>query len=340
MAKAKLAPLPKLAGEQARASSPDGQVRLSASAGTGKTQVLSARVLRLLLHGVRPESILCLTFTKAGAAEMADRIHERLGAWVTMAGGDLGKDLENLGENIGPDDREKARNLFAKVLDARGSGLRIQTIHSFCQTLLASFPAEAGLPPGFRAVEGREEQIFAAKALADMVAAMLPGELDRFKATAKRLNEDNMRAFLRRCSTAPQVIELLGPGIAAKVRSWLGLHDADVEELILEGCTDGGFDAQGLARIRQDNVDWGTKTAQTKVFAISSWLALPPEDRAQNIELIHDVWAKTDGEIRSMAKGQAPQTPDYAQLAKAQYEHFSGLIGLRRLAAPRCSWPG
>ena len=90
--------LPVLEGSQANASRPDGQVWLSASAGAGKTQVLTARVLRLLLNGADPEAILCLTFTKAGAAEMADRIHERLGAWVTLPEADLRKELFALGE--------------------------------------------------------------------------------------------------------------------------------------------------------------------------------------------------------------------------------------------------
>ena len=332
MAKRELSPLPRLAGEQARAAAPDGQIRLSASAGAGKTQVLTARVLRLLLHGVKPESILCLTFTKAGAAEMADRIHERLGAWVTMKGGDLARDLNNLGEEIGPEEQDKARSLFASVLDARGSGLRIQTIHSFCQTLLAAFPSEANLAPGFRAIEGREEEQLAAAALADMVAGFAPGELDRFKATAKRLAEDAMRAFLRRCAAAPDAMEALGPGIAPKVRAWLGLFEADVDALVLAGVSDGGFDDTAMRRVRDDLRGWGTASAHTRLDAMGDWLRLTPDLRAEQIGVIHSVWAKQDGDIRSMGKGQAPQTDGYADSATGLYAHFAGLIGLHRLA--------
>ena len=97
------APLQKLAGAQATAAAPDHHVWLSASAGTGKTHVLTARVFRLLLKGVAPENILCLTFTKAGAAEMADRIHDRLAAWVQMDDGTLFHDLEALGELASPE---------------------------------------------------------------------------------------------------------------------------------------------------------------------------------------------------------------------------------------------
>src|SRR4051812_30589635 len=97
----RLNPLTPLEAEQERASSPAAHAALSASAGTGKTHVLTARVLRLLLSGVDPSAILCLTFTKAGAAEMADRIHARLAHWVRLNDDALGRELEALGEDEG-----------------------------------------------------------------------------------------------------------------------------------------------------------------------------------------------------------------------------------------------
>ena len=144
----RLKALPELGAEQALAADPAIHASLSASAGTGKTQVLTARVLRLLLHGAEPEAILCLTFTKAAAAEMANRIGARLAAWVRMKDSELGADLLSLRESNDPLTIRRARQLFAKVLDCPG-GLRIQTIHSFAQALLAAFPAEAGITPGF-----------------------------------------------------------------------------------------------------------------------------------------------------------------------------------------------
>jgi len=100
--------LPELKDEQALASDPLVHAALSASAGTGKTQVLTARVLRLLLKGARPESILCLTFTKAAAAEMANRIGARLAAWVRLKDSELAADLLALGESNDPRTRERA----------------------------------------------------------------------------------------------------------------------------------------------------------------------------------------------------------------------------------------
>src|SRR5947209_8868582 len=127
----RLKPLTPLKAEQQRASSPRDHAALSASAGTGKTHVLTARVLRLLLGGVDPSTILCLTFTKAGAAEMADRIHARLAHWARLKDEALDAELDALGEKAMPENRARARTLFARVLDAAGGGLRIQTIHAF-----------------------------------------------------------------------------------------------------------------------------------------------------------------------------------------------------------------
>src|SRR5829696_7765170 len=95
-------PLPELRDQQALAADPRAHAALSASAGTGKTQVLTGRVLRVLLSGAAPESILCLTFTKAAAAEMANRIGARLAAWVRMKDADLKKDLFALSEPNDP----------------------------------------------------------------------------------------------------------------------------------------------------------------------------------------------------------------------------------------------
>src|SRR4051794_38143010 len=160
---------PPLMDEQALAADPSAHASLSASAGTGKTQVLTARVLLLLLQGAKPESILCLTFTKAAAAEMANRISQRLADWVRIPDRLLRKDLFGLRADTGPEALERARQLFARVLDCPG-GLKIQTIHSFAQGLLAAFPAEAGVVPGFQPIEGRAEQELVRRTLADLMA--------------------------------------------------------------------------------------------------------------------------------------------------------------------------
>ena len=327
--------LPILEGSQAQASRPDGQVWLKASAGAGKTQVLTARVLRLLLNEANPESILCLTFTKAGAAEMADRIHERLGAWVTLPEKDLKQEVFALGEPHLGNRLADARQLFAKVLDARGGGLRIQTIHSFAQTVLAAFPAEAGLTVGFRPIEGREEMQLKRQALSTLVATAEKegrlGTIDRLQLLARQIGEDATRKLLDRCAQVPETMEKMGSGVGPLVRRWLGIGEMDVEAHILSCCTEGGFDRAGIDTIRTMNVAWGTGRAADNVAAIEQWLAMDAADRARNLELLQAAWAKKDGELKR-ARGYFPPDPAYFDCVEPIFAFFSGLIQIRRIA--------
>ena len=160
----------RLQANQMAAVAPDRTVWLSASAGTGKTQVLTSRVLRLLLEpGVSPDQILCLTFTKAGAAEMATRIGEKLADWVRMPDTVLATHLQAIGAPFGPETLGRARSRFAAVLDCPGGGLRIETLHAFAQWLLSAFPEEAGLRPGSRAIEDRDRDLLVRKGLVDLL---------------------------------------------------------------------------------------------------------------------------------------------------------------------------
>lgn len=134
---------------QARASSPTTSAWVSANAGAGKTHVLKLRVLRLLLGGTPPERILCLTYTKAAAAEMSQRVFADLAKWTTASGADLEKMLAKLlGRAPTQDETSLGRQLFARAIETPG-GLKVQTIHAFCERLLQRFPLEAGASPGF-----------------------------------------------------------------------------------------------------------------------------------------------------------------------------------------------
>jgi ATP-dependent helicase/nuclease subunit A len=335
----RLKPLDRLEGAQHRASQPRGHAALSASAGTGKTHVLTARVLRLLLSGVDPASILCLTFTKAGAAEMAGRIHARLAHWVRLKDADLGAELAALGEDPGPEARAEARTLFARLLESTGGGLRVQTIHAFAQGLLAGFPSEAGLTPGFRPLEGREEQVLARATLAEMlVAAEHEGDLGLIRDLqdlSLRLGEGGAEAFLRACARAPEAMTALGPreGVEARLRHVFALPLGDVGELIARECGDDLFDVAALRRIGAMNAQWGTKGGTDRASICEQWLAAAPADRARLLDGLHAVWGKSDGGLRSFGKGQAPQDPDYAALAEAAFACCARLVGLRKTAA-------
>ncbi|ARS26730.1 double-strand break repair helicase AddA [Sphingomonas sp. KC8] len=334
----RLKPFSELRGEQRIASDPRELVWLSASAGTGKTHVLSARVLRLLLSGVRPESILCLTFTKAGAAEMAERVHARLAWWVRLEENALKKELFALGADSDVGAIGRARALFAAVLDAPGGGLRIQTIHAFCQTLLAGFPDEAGLAPGFRPLEGREEAALARRTLGDLLErAERGGEMGLIRdiqALSRRLGEKEAEGYLLSCARAPEAMEALGPGIAAKVRTALDVPLGDIDAVIEQKCADDAFDVNTVLAISLANGRWGTKKGLERADIAARWLAASPRQRAETLGDLHEIWAKDEGRaIRSFAKGQAPQEDDYAALASKAFDITSALTGLRLRAA-------
>ena len=140
---------------QRQAADPSASVWVSASAGSGKTKVLTDRVLTLLLSGTPPHRILCLTFTKAAAAEMANRINDELSFWTISSDQVLTDRLTQLlAERPDTALLRAARRLFAEVLDTPG-GLKIQTIHSFCESLLARFPVESGLTPQTKVMDER-----------------------------------------------------------------------------------------------------------------------------------------------------------------------------------------
>ncbi|KGJ05691.1 DNA helicase/exodeoxyribonuclease V, subunit A [Paracoccus halophilus] len=151
---------------QVRAADPRRSTWLTANAGSGKTRVLTDRVARLLLAGTAPEKILCLTYTKAAASEMQNRLLARLGKWAMLPEADLRAELARLGEDAAPD-LPAARRLFARAIETPG-GLKVQTIHSFCAGVLRRFPIEAGVPHGFTELDDRSAALIRAEIIEDL----------------------------------------------------------------------------------------------------------------------------------------------------------------------------
>lgn len=148
---------PDASARQQRASDPATSVFVSANAGSGKTHVLVQRVIRLLLNNVDPARILCITFTKAAAANMAERVFSTLGHWVTLDDEALDAALRNVGiAQPNAKWRERARKLFASALETPG-GLKVQTIHALCTRLLQQFPFEAQVPARFTVLDERDQ---------------------------------------------------------------------------------------------------------------------------------------------------------------------------------------
>ncbi len=160
---------------QIQAADPNSTTWVAANAGSGKTRVLIDRVARLLLRGVEPSRILCLTYTKAAATEMQNRLFQRLGGWAMRPDATLRADLADLGEgpHFTAEDLAKARRLFARALETPG-GLRIQTIHSFCATLLRRFPLEAKVSPGFTELDDRAARLLRAQIVEEMAEITAP----------------------------------------------------------------------------------------------------------------------------------------------------------------------
>ncbi len=188
-------PVVEAARNQLLAADPTTSVFVVANAGSGKTKVLVDRIARLLLvDDARPSAFLCITYTKAAAAEMQRRLFERLGGWCIANDATLLADLKKLGvtnPNLG-----RARALFAKALETPG-GLKIQTIHAFCERLLARFPLEAGVPPGFDIADEARAAALLARARADAALA-LDAPRAAFRRFAAKLHVEGLEAFLDR----------------------------------------------------------------------------------------------------------------------------------------------
>jgi ATP-dependent helicase/nuclease subunit A len=213
----------KTMGFQRAAAEPDRSVFVSANAGSGKTKVLTDRVARLLLTGVSPQDILCVTFTKAAAAEMQARLFDRLGKWSVMKDAALVKELGALEDKPEAAYSAKrlrgARALFAAALETPG-GLRIETLHGFCQRLISRFPLEAGLAPGFSLIEGVDEEALWAEAVSDLLS--------------EARNDPDLMGIMRRVARAAGGLGVEGAfSVARKARKtvtrWLNDHDDDLE---------------------------------------------------------------------------------------------------------------
>ena len=298
-----------LTAEQRPAVDPAEVVWLSASAGTGKTQVLSARVLRLLLQdGVSPGQVLCLTFTKAGATEMASRINSVLASWVRAKPAALALDLQAIGADISPETQARARTLFAQVLDCPGGGLRIDTIHAFAQWLLAAFPHEAGLLPGVKAIEDRERDLLLREVLAALLieaeASNDAATLDALAMLSIRLGPDAVQGYLLRCAAALEV--WTGPGgwqapMLPRVRQLLGLASDASEADLAAMCSDDAFDVDALQCCLAAYQQWNTKTGLEGRGVIAAWLAASPEQRAAQMPALHSALFTLKDTVRYQA---------------------------------------
>jgi ATP-dependent helicase/nuclease subunit A len=248
---------------QNRASDPAVSVWVSANAGSGKTRVLIDRVTRLLIRGADPRHILCLTYTRAAAAEMQKRLFARLGEWAMLPDDALRAELAALDEPV--TDLAPARRLFAQALEVPG-GLKIETIHAFCAAVLRRFPLEAGVPPGFREIEAREAARLRADAM-EALATDSPELCDALFAVDPRAPTDTLTVEILRnrdrfaepadAATIWRGFDLIpGDGLARLWEDVVAPGDADLLARVARALRGGGTtDARAAARLAAAGFD-------------------------------------------------------------------------------------
>ncbi|GBR49614.1 double-strand break repair helicase AddA [Acetobacter pomorum] len=316
--------------QQALASDPSASVFVSASAGSGKTKLLIDRLLRLMLprltedgsiqHGSSPARILCLTFTKAAAAEMSIRLQTRLGRWVTLADKDLDKELAELYVPCTDETRRRARALFAEVLDLPG-GMRIGTIHAFCQSLLRRFPLEASMNPHFTVMEETDASL-ALQACVEAVLGQqkediisplagqislgdfifISGVLRRDERSSALLNlvvQDSQKAETLLC----QVL-----GIPSDI-----LHGS-TEDFLKKICSNLS-EEQNLREGFQILSEKGSEAIKRNALLLLDWLALSSSERAEQWTIWRNGFLTKDGKIRSAGLISKKLSEKYADIA-------------------------
>ena len=252
---------------------------VSANAGAGKTHVLIDRIIRLLINGTSPERILCLTFTKAAAAEMATRLSDRLGNYALLGDAALRTELAKL-HLAEPSDKVLAsvRTLFARALETPG-GLKIQTIHAFCERLLGRFPIEAGIAPHFEVLDDatqgellREAQAYVLEHLDDEAAQ------DWLTRLAQNSDADGFSGLVRDLMRFPAQDD---KDPRASLWAIFGL-EVGTDEHTIRAAAVAGFDEAGLRRCAQA-LGEGSKTDCERAGAIAQYIAAPDRSAAFTI---------------------------------------------------------
>lgn len=332
---------------QASAADPTVSVWVNANAGTGKTHVLTQRVLRLLLAGTPPEKILCLTYTKAAAAEMSTRVFNVLGTWVTAPDAELHAKLHDV-LSRGPAEAELAlaRTLFTRAIETPG-GLKIQTIHAFAERLLQRFPLEAGVAPGFRILDDTKGRELIARAITmtleeatgkpgSALGAAL-GTVVRYAADArfdelisKAVAERALFAELSRMGLGREDDEVFAEA-ERTLRRAFGLRDG-VTANAIDAALDAILPHGELVALRR-HLETGGKNDQTYATLLGD--ALAQNDRDERLERLSRYFLTKDGEPRGklLSVALSRTRPDLEQMVMTAQQRFIGHYADRRALA-------
>ena len=273
--------------QQEAASDPGVSVFVSANAGTGKTKLLTDRVLRLMLDGSPPESILCVTYTRAAAAEMQNRISARLAEWTVMTSDDLAKDLGRMGIAVPSQSMlRNARSLFAEILDS-DDGPRIETVHSFCQSILRRFPIEAGIVPNAELADELEQTRLKIQVRESLMQSGDPAIQGAIAILAEQTGEGSADELLANLVRAERRLD--DPAILASLDAHFvdacGVRaDLDTEALLSDALA--RIDIERLRAAAAVLSECGVKTHVSRAAVITTWLGEDDFGRRYHIDLL------------------------------------------------------
>ena len=273
--------------QQEAASDPGVSVFVSANAGTGKTKLLTDRVLRLMLDGSPPESILCVTYTRAAAAEMQNRISARLAEWTVMTSDDLAKDLGRMGIAVPSQSMlRNARSLFAEILDS-DDGPRIETVHSFCQSILRRFPIEAGIVPNAELADELEQTRLKIQVRESLMQSGDPAIEGAIAILAEQTGEGSADELLANLVRAERRLD--DPAILASLDAHFvdacGVRaDLDTEALLSDALA--RIDSERLRAAAAVLSECGVKTHVSRAAVITTWLGEDDFGRRYHIDLL------------------------------------------------------
>ena len=326
-----------------RAADPRRSAWVAANAGAGKTHTLANRVTRLLLADAEPAKILCLTFTKAAAAEMQHRLFRQLGEWSMLPDAELSKKITDIGAELGgPEELKKARRLFAKALETPG-GLKILTIHAFCQNLLSRFPLEAGIPASFKVLDDQTTRELMAEARTRVLERAGEGDAVRAAALAHLLTETSEARLQQVLDAAlgtdrrklDRYLESLGPEPDAMRRALRRAHGADellgANEIAAQFC----LSLQTKEQTLRATVAWlsaGTKSDVEGAQKLA--LALERQLKTEAFDDFRDFFLTGRGELRKRLAtgGRADASPELFAELDAMADRFIDAETRRRAA--------
>jgi ATP-dependent helicase/nuclease subunit A len=329
---------------QRTASDPALSAWVAANAGSGKTHVLAQRVIRLLLRGTAPEKILCLTYTKAAAANMANRVFDTLAKWTPLSDDELDRKIAEI-EGRKPDTarRTRARRLFAQALDTPG-GLKVQTIHAFCTRLLHQFPFEADVAARFEVLEERtrSELIERLRMGVLLEAAAKPdSDLGRALATAITVAADQTfaeaidEAIAKHDELERWIAHAGGVGAAiAELSRALGVRPDEA----LEGIAEEFFSASLIAASEYPAViaalEQGLDGDKRHAARFDSLRLLEGADRTRAYQSIFCT-AELEPRKNIVSKGIREKNPSLFQRLMSEQERVCALIARRRAIETR-----